>query len=107
MRVIYRKIRHARYLYIKRNVEKVWGARYTLGAHYLSKNTVVCSKPLQLTCKKLLVYHQVPSRVSLAWQCMSTLAGDSDKAVSGCEHASIYDHPALKLVPLLLLSVAG
>ena len=41
MRVIYRKIRHARYLYIKRNVEKLWGARYTLGAHYLSKNTVV------------------------------------------------------------------
>ena len=34
MRVIYRKIRRARYLYIKRNVEKVWGARY------LSKNTV-------------------------------------------------------------------
>ena len=40
MRVIYRKIRRARYLYIKRNVEKVWGARYTLGARYLSKNTV-------------------------------------------------------------------
>ena len=40
MRVIYRKTRHARYLYIKRNVEKVWGARYTLGARYLSKNTV-------------------------------------------------------------------
>ena len=40
--VIYRKIRHARYLYIKRNVEKVWGARYTLGVRYLSKNTVVC-----------------------------------------------------------------
>jgi hypothetical protein len=40
MRVIYRKKRHARYLYIKRNVEKVWGARYTLGARYLSKNTV-------------------------------------------------------------------
>ena len=35
MRVIYRKVRHAHYLYIKRNVEKVWGARY------LSKNTVV------------------------------------------------------------------
>ena len=34
MRVIYRKMRHVRYLYIKRNVEKVWGARY------LSKNTV-------------------------------------------------------------------
>ena len=41
MRVIYRKIRHAPYLYIKRNVEKVWGARYTLGARYLSKNTVI------------------------------------------------------------------
>ena len=34
MRAIYKKIRHARYLYIERNVEKVWGARY------LSKNTV-------------------------------------------------------------------
>ena len=41
MRVIYRKIRHARYLYIRSNVEKVWGARYTLGARYLSKNTVI------------------------------------------------------------------
>ena len=41
MRAIYRKIRQARYLYIKRNVEKVWGARYTLGARYLSKNTVI------------------------------------------------------------------
>ena len=41
MSVIYRKIRHARYLYIKRNVEKVWGARHTLGARYLSKNTVI------------------------------------------------------------------
>ena len=40
MRVIYRKIRHARYLYIKSNVEKVWGALYTLGARYLSKNKV-------------------------------------------------------------------
>ena len=40
VRVIYRKIRHAHYLYIKRNVEKVWGERYTLGARYLSKNTV-------------------------------------------------------------------
>jgi hypothetical protein len=26
---------------IKRNVEKVWGARYTLGARYLPKNTVL------------------------------------------------------------------
>jgi hypothetical protein len=41
MRVIYRKIRHAGYLYIKRNVEKVWGARCILGARYLSKNTVM------------------------------------------------------------------
>jgi hypothetical protein len=41
MRVIYRKIRHARYLYIKRNVDKVWVARYTLGAHYQTKNTVL------------------------------------------------------------------
>jgi len=41
MRVIYPKIRHARYLYIERNVEKVWGARYTLGARYISKNTVI------------------------------------------------------------------
>ena len=41
MRVIYRKICHVRYLYIKRNVEKVWGARYTLGGRYLSKNTVI------------------------------------------------------------------
>ena len=41
MRAIYRKIHHVRYLYIKRNVEKVWGARYTFGARYLSKNTVV------------------------------------------------------------------
>jgi hypothetical protein len=30
-----------RYLYIKTNVEKVQGARYTLGARYLSKNTVL------------------------------------------------------------------
>ena len=41
MRAIYWKIRHARYLYIKRNVEKVWGARYKLGARYLSKNAVI------------------------------------------------------------------
>ena len=45
MRVIYRKIRHARYLYIKRNVEKLWGSRYTLGARYLSKNTVFHVQP--------------------------------------------------------------
>ena len=49
MPVIYRKIRHARYLYIKRNVEKVWGARYTLGARYLSKNKVISSLSVQIT----------------------------------------------------------
>jgi hypothetical protein len=33
---------------MKKNVEKVWGARYTLGAHYLSKNTVYsCNKSQQ------------------------------------------------------------
>ena len=42
MRVIYRKIRHAPYLYIKRNVEKVWGAGY------LSKNTVYFPTTLYL-----------------------------------------------------------
>jgi hypothetical protein len=31
----------ARYLYIIRDAEKVCGARYTLGARYLPKNTVV------------------------------------------------------------------
>ena len=55
MRVIYRKIRHARYLYIKRNVEKVWGARYTLGARYLSKNTVYVM--LQGTSALTLISH--------------------------------------------------
>jgi len=50
---------HARYLYIKRNVEKVWGARYTLGAHYLSKNTVIYfnSKPLHVS-SRLAAHHQ-------------------------------------------------
>ena len=43
MRVIYRKIRHARYLYNKRNVEKVWGARY------LSKNTVYKMQRLEFS----------------------------------------------------------
>ena len=41
MRAIYRKIRHARYLYSKRNVEKVLDGRYTLGARYLSKNKLI------------------------------------------------------------------
>ena len=51
MRVIYRKIRHARYLYIERNVEKVWGACYTVGARYLSKNTVILE---DIKCIKII-----------------------------------------------------
>ena len=58
MRVIYRKIRHARYLYIKRTVEKVWGARYTLGRVIYRKirymlclhSAYICLHILQ-TCK--------------------------------------------------------
>ena len=63
MRVIYRKIHHAHYLYIKRNVEKVWGARYTLGARYLSKNTVnaihsVCTAELHATVNSITKLHK-------------------------------------------------
>jgi len=54
MLVIYRKICHARYLYIKRNVEKVWGERYTLGARYLSKNTVKWTWTLRFTSSWVL-----------------------------------------------------
>ena len=54
MRVIYRKIRHVRYLYIKRNVEKVWGGRYTLGARYISKNTSCALSIHQKECRKSL-----------------------------------------------------
>jgi hypothetical protein len=53
MRVIYRKIHHARYLYNKRNVEKVWGARYTLGARYLSKNTAHYDLPEEILEEKM------------------------------------------------------
>ena len=59
MRVIYRKIRHARYLYIKRNVEKVWGARYTLGARYLSKNTVICISNLLLHNNPEFIFYKL------------------------------------------------
>ena len=77
MRVIYRKIRHARYLYIKRNVEKVWGARYTLGARYLSKNMVILQwlfiSHSQGEKKNVLIKEgscsfQVPSKASLTLQ---------------------------------------
>jgi hypothetical protein len=50
--IIYRKIRHARYLYIKRNVEKVWGARY------LSKNTVL------LDIRSLLPVRNFPNMIN-------------------------------------------
>jgi hypothetical protein len=33
------------------NVGKVWGARYTLGPRYLSKNTVIV-KSVHIICKK-------------------------------------------------------
>ena len=68
MRVIYLKIRHARYLYIKRNVEKVWGARYTLGARYLSKNTVFIvnsSKLVIYVQKKLSFNHHIKIKIRL------------------------------------------
>ena len=52
MRAIYRKIRHALYLYIKRNVENVWGARYILGARYLSENTVLHSASERMSVNK-------------------------------------------------------
>jgi len=58
MRIIFRKIRHARFLYNKRNGENDWGARYTLGARYLSKNTVITRKiqhKLLVTQKKLFL----------------------------------------------------
>jgi hypothetical protein len=43
-----------RVIYTSRNVEKVWGARYTLGARYLSKNTVTKKiKPIILSCQIL------------------------------------------------------
>ena len=61
MRVIYQKIRHARYVYIKRNVEKFLGARYTLSARYLSKNTVFHRVKLylsgELSQHKHCMYH--------------------------------------------------
>ena len=72
MRVIYRIIRHARYLYIKRNVEKVWGARYTLGVLYLSKNTAFF---LFITCfislkyfAFLKIYSSQSSALAMGWK---------------------------------------
>jgi hypothetical protein len=38
---------------MKRNVEKVWGGRYTLGARYLSKNTVYSQ--FDYTCTLLVL----------------------------------------------------
>ena len=60
MRVIYRKIRRARYLYIKMNVEKVWGARY------LSKNMVFALFGIKnaLFCSILITHcNQVPGNL--------------------------------------------
>ena len=47
MGVTYRKIRPARYVYIKRNVENVCDARYILDARYLSKYIVIYNEALQ------------------------------------------------------------
>jgi hypothetical protein len=47
MRGIHQKGMRVKSNVIKRNVEKVWGARYTLGAHYLLKNTVHTSKAIR------------------------------------------------------------
>ena len=73
MRVIYRKIRHARYLYIKRNVEKVWGARYTLGARYLSKNTVLS------TCSSLMVRasDEITFKTQILYQNLNKLSANA------------------------------
>ena len=47
MGVIYRKIRPARYVYIKRDVENVCDARYTLDVSYLSKYIVIYNETLR------------------------------------------------------------
>ena len=65
MRAIYRKIRHARYLYIKRDVEKAWGARHTLGARYLSKNTVLDFKTFKSFSSLLRVQYSILILISL------------------------------------------
>jgi hypothetical protein len=52
MRVIKRNIEKvwgARYLYIIRDAKKVCGARYTLGARFLPKNTVLNYRYLSLS----------------------------------------------------------
>jgi hypothetical protein len=41
-----------RVIYTQKNVEKVWGARYTLGARYLSKNTVIAASSLLIHLNK-------------------------------------------------------
>ena len=65
MRVIYRKIRHARYLYIKLNVEKVWGARYP------SKNTVYGTALLE----KLMVPQSVKKFIYRARKFITAFTG--------------------------------
>ena len=80
MRVIYRKIRHARYLYIKRNVEKVWGARYTLGVRYLSKNTVYDSANKQLLLLLLLLLKvMLPMHVIAYIEYLSTTIENNER----------------------------
>jgi len=84
MRVIYRKIRHARYLYIKRNVEKVWGARYTLGARHLSKNMVISDYTHYKDTKSVPPNRQRPTSNPTLWFPVGALcitAGDAFQAL--------------------------
>ena len=91
MSVIYRKIRHARYIYIKRNVEKVRGARYTLGARYLSKNTVFFSEAFwnaftrETSSAPLRVLRSSPDR---SGQNMTVITANM------CRAPAAYDTPA-------------
>jgi hypothetical protein len=42
------------------SAEKVWGARYTLGARYLSKNTVSFIGHIEILKVKLFYYYLPP-----------------------------------------------
>ena len=90
MRVIYQKIRHARYLYIKRNVEKVRGARYTLGARYLSKkygNWNTCSR---LWLQAWLVHTEVFHCLNILFHCLPPLHHQPAASDALFESASLH-----------------
>ena len=89
MHVIYRKIRHALYLYIKRNVEKVWGARY------LSKKTVdatECFIALIIfsTCfGHLYTHHQKLETILVLLPCMVRNSLVADGRLLGVEQQAM------------------